>query len=401
MAGQATCASLLGSVLLAFSYAPSQAATPVARTMLPISIIDNRPFVDVRVDGHGPFSFLLDTGSSSSTVSAALATSLHLSAMHAGTGSGAGEQTVRFQTVRVATMTVGDFSFGPLDVPAFDTAELSRVTGFEHFDGVLGAEIFEQRVVTIDAARGQLSLVAPSGFKPAVGAVAVPFALDENEMPIVTASVSGVAGSFQVDTGDRSGLTLFGPFWRAHDLDRAIAPTVTAMTGYGIGGPILGIVGRPSTFLLGGFSIPHPVVRLSLQKSGSFTVKNRAGSIGMSILKRFEVSFDYPHHTMWLARGPGFDAPDPYDKGGMWLGLAQQDGLDVVAVTSGSPAAEAGLMEGDLLTKIGGLPAGPKTLFEIRKLLQAPGNNRLAVRAVRNGSRYETRLNTRDQIAPP
>src|SRR5208337_2746593 len=88
-------------------------------------------------------------------------------------------------------------------------------------------------------------------FHPTPGAIAIPFTLNEADMPVLDGVVAGVTGRFLVDTGDRSALTLFGPFWRGHHLDKAMSPTVEAMTGYGIGGPIRSIVGRMPQFTIG------------------------------------------------------------------------------------------------------------------------------------------------------
>jgi hypothetical protein len=369
--------------------------------VFPLSIVDNRPFIAVKVDAKGPFSFILDTGSSSSTVSTALATELKLVPASAGTGTGAGEQQVSFKIVHLNDLTVGPFSIGALDIPAMDTDQLSRVIGFQHFDGVLGTEIFQKYVLTLDAARKQLTIQDEDQFKPAADAISIPFSLDENAMPVVKASVAGITAMFQIDTGDRFSLTLFGAFWRAHRLDAQMGTTVEAMTGYGGGGPILGIVGRPTSFSIGDLPVPAPVTRLSLQKAGAFTRGDRAGSIGMGILKRFTVSFDYGHHMMWLSKGAAFDAPDRYDRSGMWLGLAQQRGLRVIDVTANGPAAKAGIHAGDVVTKVGGVPAEAKTLFEIRAMLQEP--NTLGVPIVVNrasGGDQVIRLVLQDLISP-
>jgi hypothetical protein len=394
--GLAACGSMPAS-------APAPTAAPDDETVLPMTLVDNRVFVDVRVDGQGPFAFLLDTGSGESIVSPALASSLRLPPTSTGSGSGAGEQRVSWDVVHVSSLTAGSWSLGPADLPAIDMSVLNRVIGFPRFDGVLGAEIFHGHVVTIDVARSQVSLVPTSRFVPPAGAVAVPFTLDEEEMPTITASVAGLAGLFEVDTGDRSSLTLFGPFWREHGLDRVITPNVTAMTGYGVGGPILGIVGRPANFTMQGLAVARPVTRLSLQKAGGFAKATRAGSIGMGILKRFTVSFDYAHHTMWLTRGPRSDAPDPYDRSGLWLGLPTGGGevLEVVAVTPGSPAAGAGLQAGDAVTRVDGVTAGPGTLFEIRQRLQSPGDAAVEVHGTRQGKPYEARFALKDLIGAP
>ncbi|WP_028224160.1 aspartyl protease family protein [Paraburkholderia ferrariae] len=365
----------------------------------PLSIIDNRAFVDVQVDAKGPFAFILDTGSSSSTISTALAEKLKLVPVGAGTGTGAGEQPLSFSNVHLNDLAVGSFSLGDLDIPAMDTTRLSRVIGFQHFDGVLGAELFRKYVVTLDAARKQVAIQDQDQFKPAADAIPVPFTLDENETPLVEASIDGTTALFQIDTGDRFSLTLFNGFWRSHQLDMKMGTTVEAMTGYGGGGPIRGIVGRPARFSIGNLAVPPPVTRLSLQAAGAFTRSDRAGSIGMGILKRFTVSFDYGHRVMWLSKSAGFDVPDRYDRSGMWLGLSPQ-GLRVIDVIANGPAAKAGVHDGDVVTKVGALPADANTLFAIRTLLEEPGISSVAVLVSRASGVQLTHVVLQDLISP-
>ncbi|WCM18256.1 PDZ domain-containing protein [Paraburkholderia bryophila] len=370
--------------------------------VLPLSIVDNRPFITATVDAKGPFSFILDTGSSSSTVSTALAAKLKLVPTGAGTGTGAGEQQLAFSIVHLNDLSVGSLSLGALDIPTMDTSQLDRVIGFQHVDGVLGAEIFHQGVLTLDAAKGQLTLQDEHQFKPAAHAIPIPFSLDENDMPVVKASVAGIAALFQIDTGDRFSLTLFGDFWRAHRLDRQMGATIEAMTGYGGGGPIRGRVGRSASFAIGALAVPAPVTRLSLQKAGAFTRADRAGSIGMGILKRFTVSFDYGRRVMWLSKNTGFDAPDLYDRSGMWLGLSRPGpgGLQVMDVTANGPAAKAGIRAGDVVVEVGDLPAGAATLFTIRAMLQQPRRSTVPIVVSRAGGDRPVSLVLKDLIPP-
>ena len=276
---------------------------------VPISLVDNRVFVHADVDGQGPFDFLVDTGAEVTSVSPALVKRLALPHVRDDSGGGAGEHQVSYSDVRVASVAVGKTSFGPVEAPAFDLTKLARIVGFRRFDGILGTELLRQDVVTIDPVRGLLTIEAASSFRPPRNAIGIPVTIegvvapnDNKGMPVFSGTVNGIAGTFEVDTGDRSGLTLFGPFWRAHQLDRTIGPTVTAMTGYGVGGPIRSIVGRPKTFTMAGLDVAPPVTRLSLQRGGSFTRSDHAGSIGMGVLRHFVVSFDYAHRMMWLVR---------------------------------------------------------------------------------------------------
>lgn len=387
-------------VLLLLLLCGSMARPAIASTAaLPLAVVDNRPFVDVTIDRKGPFAFILDTGSSSTTVSAALAQTLKLPRVNAGTGTGAGEQAVSFPVVRVDDLGIGPFSLHALDTPAIDVARLSRVMGFRHFDGVLGVEIFPHHVVTLDAARGQLIVQDSTRFKPPADAISVPFQLDDNGMPLLNATIAGTTGVFQIDTGDRFGVTLFGAFWRTHDMAAKFGTTVEAMTGYGVGGPIRSIVGRPADFSIGKLTVPAPVTRLSLQQAGSFTQTDRAGSIGMGVLKRFRVSFDYDRHLMWLSKSAAFNAPDRYDRSGMWLGLSDPHELEVVDVVANGPAATAGIAPGDRIEKVDALAADASTLAEIRAALQAPRTSTVSLRVRHAGVVREIRLMLKDLIS--
>ncbi len=367
----------------------------------PIDFIDNRVFVQTKVDGKGPFAFLLDTGSSSATIDSTLMKRLRLKPKGGGETGGAGEKTVGYETVHLKSLTLGDLALGAMDVPALDGQPLARVVGFQHFDGVLGAEIFADHVVTIDVGNARLTVEDTAHFVPGPAAVRVAMTLNGDLTPVIDAAIDGIAGRYLVDTGDRSSLTMFGPFWRANGLDKRIGRTVTAMTGYGIGGPIRGIVGRPESFTLGGVAVPPPVTRLSLQKAGAFASGDYAGSIGMGILRRFVVSFDYAHKALWLTKAADFDKPDLYDRAGAWLALTDGGGLTVLDIVDNGPAAQAGLKPGDRVTAVDDIPANWDSLFQLRALLRQPDKAAVTVSVLRGGKPMTLPVAPRDLISPP
>jgi membrane-associated protease RseP (regulator of RpoE activity) len=119
----------------------------------------------------------------------------------------------------------------------------------------------------------------------------------------------------------------------------------------------------------------HPVVGLSLDKGGSFADPSLSGNIGGGILKRFVVTFDYGHNTMYLkpVAGPVADL-DSYDRAGMWFNVTPE-GFKVISVTDGSPAAQAGIRPDDVITAIDGAPVSGLKLPDVRARLRndAPG----------------------------
>ena len=151
-----------------------------------------------------------------------------------------------------------------------------------------------------------------------------------------------------------------------------------AFTGFGVGGGIRSIVGRPDGLRLGGLTISSPLTRLSLQRSGAFAQADYAGSIGMGLLKGFVTTLDYGSGRMWLVPIPGAE-PDRYDRSGAWLALHGHGGIEVADVVAGGPADRAGLRPDDEVASVAGLPGRGADLFAIRSLLSSPGKDKVDV----------------------
>ncbi|MEJ0042840.1 MAG: hypothetical protein WDM81_11810 [Rhizomicrobium sp.] len=122
-------------------------------------------------------------------------------------------------------------------------------------------------------------------------------------------------GRFVVDTGDRSALTLFGPFWRAHQLDDTLGPGLEALTGYGVGGPIKGIVVRVPAFGFGKANAKGIVARLSLQNPAASPIRRSPAASAPACSKHFRTIVDYPHNRFLLV--PLKAEPDRFDRAGL------------------------------------------------------------------------------------
>ncbi len=351
--------------------APSTWAAQVAADV-PFTLVDNRVFVAATLNGVGPFQMLLDTGAGNIGISTA--TMLAIGARNEGGEeiSGAGEKTATVVKTHLRSLRIGAAEMRDLPTLAHTFGALNDVIGFRRFDGIAGAAVFRRYVVDIDFERSRLRLIEPDGYEAPPGAIVVPFTEYDGSIPLVDGIVAGVPGKFIVDLGDRSSLTLFGPFWRAHRLDAALAPGVEALTGYGVGGPIRGVVVRVQRFAFGAAEAGAIVARLSLQSSGGFADPAIAGSIGTGVLKHFHTVVDVARHRFVLEPRPRF--ADRYDRAGLWLG---RDGarFKVFDVVAAGPADQAGLRTGDVVTAIDGHKAESLDLFSVRERLRDPAAN--------------------------
>ena len=351
------------------------AGIAAAHFAVPFRMIDNREFVDAYVNGKGPFAFVVDTGSIS-LITPEVAAAVGIASVDAGLSGGVGEKREPMRHAVLDRLTFGDVSLTKLPVGVGSLRAIRDAIGFARFDGIIGSDVlrrYRTRIDGIGAGVMQLSDAAAVG-------VALPFRVVDDEI-VVAGSVNGIAGDFIVDTGDRSTLTLFGPFVAKHGLGSVNG--VVAVTGWGIGGPVRARVTR-ADFAAGPLVGRNVVARQSLQRAGAFTDPRFAGSIGNGLLKNYAITFDYEASRLYVARSAGTPQPDTYDRSGMWLRRVA-GGLEVVGTVSGGPADAAGLHAGDVIVGVDGVPAAAVDLIALRARLADPATTSVRVRVARAG----------------
>lgn len=320
---------------------------------MPFELVDNRIFVNVMLEGKGPFRFILDTGADSA-LSVETARKVGAKLGNEIEGRGAGESVVKAWETSVAETRIGGLVLKDQDYRVYDFSDMRHVFGSQIFDGVIGLPVFTQAVVRVDYARRLLTFTEASKFSYAGAGASVPFELAAF-LPIVRGEVDGKPVRLGLDTGDRSAFTLKSPFVAQYKLREKYAPKVEAVTGFGIGGPIRAQVVRLRSLKFGPFEIAGAVTRFSLQKAGAFASSDVAGNIGGAILKQFTVTFDYQRRRLYFEKNSSYGRRDTYDRAGLWLSGAR-DGrsFEVFDVTEGGPASEAGLKVGDQVVAIDG-----------------------------------------------
>jgi hypothetical protein len=350
-------------IVLAATAAQAQAASGAASNLsfldgkssfnVPFELVDNRIFVDVWLDGKGPFKFILDTGGYgglSNEVAHKIGAKLGAEVQ----GRGAGEKVVTARQTSVVETRIGGLALKDQDYTVYDFSDMRHIFGSQMFDGVIGLPVFSQTVVRVDYERSLLTFTRPSRFSYRGPGTVVPFEL-ERFLPIVRGEIEGVAARFGLDTGDRSTFTLKTPFVEEHKLRERYEPRVEAVTGWGIGGPIRAQVVRIGDFKFGGFEFRSMLTRLSLQKAGAFTSNDVAGNIGAGLLKQFNVTFDYSRRRLIFEKNRNYGRNDSYDRAGLWLSQsADGKSFEVFDVVAHGPAAEAGIKVGDRVLAIDG-----------------------------------------------
>jgi len=396
---------LLLAVLIMSSASVGQSLVPTkfsiagnkSSTTLPFELIDNRVFVEVHLNGRGPFHFILDTGANGFSLADTTVQTLGLKTEEAGEGRGVGEKTVSVRSTHLAEAQLGDLQFRDLEADVYPFGDSGNVFGSEPVDGVVGLEVFQHVVVKHDYVRKVLTFTLPDKFNYQGAGVIVPFDRPR-QIPVVDADLDEIRGKFGVDTGARSSLLLYTPFVDQYRLREKYSAHVEGVTGWGIGGPVRSLLARAEELRIGSVVVRNLVVRLSTQKQGLTTSSAMAGLIGPDVLSQFDVTFDYSRNRIIFEKNSQYGRRDSYDRAGLWMGQSGEHfvAIDVIA---GGPAAAAGVQQGDTILAIDGADTANLVLPDVReKIRREPVGKKMTLLVDSAGKRRSVVFTLRDLV---
>lgn len=218
-------------LLLVRAAAAAPSITLEGRDALAFTLVDNRIFVAVTVNGRGPYQFIFDSGGSN-ILDLATARELGLTLEGDNPAEGAGAATQQAWRTRVDDAALGPVRMRSQEFMVLSLDTIRRAIGFRRLDGVVGRELFQRFLIDIDYRASKLGFIDRSLWTPSPSwknAVPLTFV---GSIPAMQGAVDGVAGTFVIDTGDRSSLTLFGPFVERHGLRARHSRKVRAVTGW-------------------------------------------------------------------------------------------------------------------------------------------------------------------------
>jgi hypothetical protein len=284
------------------------ATTTANETSIPFMYVDNRIVIECKINGQGPFAMILDTGSPSIAITPETAAKLGVGIRDAGSVSGAGNNTVKNGHARIASLSIGMSTFRNMQSDVLDLTEIRTKLHFTHLDGIIGYPVLKQFATYVNVDEKMLTFARTAPQAPA-NATTTHF---EGVLPEIHGTIDGIGGKIIVDTGDRSSLTLFGPFARHYGFFGRYPSRQNIVTGYGLGGAVYGDVFTIPSLDVFGTRLSRIVTRASRQTGGVFASTDDSASIGTGVLKRFNIVFDYPHETIIAWPSRYFTTPDRF-----------------------------------------------------------------------------------------
>jgi hypothetical protein len=360
------------------------AAAPIT---IPFDLATRHVIVKVRVNDSRPLSFVLDTGANAAIIRMATAQELNLSLYGNVNSGGAGAGTQVGRRVKDATWSlVGLEGFSQPVTLALPLPEVPSRLGRD-IDGVIGGEFIKEFVVELDYQARTITLHDRRTFRYSGSGETLPLEFTANTHPVVQAAVTPLGGRpieqrFLLDIGSGLALVLHSPFVLEHNLSGSRSGTIRAIGLAGTGGRSVGRIGRVAALRIGSFTIRDIITLFSEDTAGAFANRSLAGNIGAQIASRFRTTLDYGGRRVILEPSPTF--AEPFDSAFSGVAL-RAEGLEyrifrVREVLEDSPAAVAGIQEGDVITSIDGILANDLTLTTINEILEKPAAHELTIR---------------------
>jgi len=386
------------------------------RARVPFVSQRNLLIISALLNGRGPYHFLLDTGVATSLLTdPQLADSLGLA--HGteyrlmgvgGTDSGLRAYEAPHVRVSLAGAEAADLSWLVL---SSDVLDLSGYVGMP-IHGIIGADLFRSFVVTINPQQLVLGLADPAYYKAPTGRrwAALPLHLDHDKA-YLTAEVQQLGAApdapalplrLLLDTGAGHALSLE----TTSDLRlRLPATRLRTDLGRGLTGLISGSLGRVATVHLGRYHLPQVLTSFpdsaQVHERLTGTERLRNGSLGFEVLKRFTTVIDYPHSRLLLRPTTALSEPFEHDMCGLDL-LATGPTYRryvVQRVVPGSPAASAGIAEGEELVSINFIPLIAYSMSDLNRMLHSQHGRVLLLLLRRaDGEVYPASIKLRRQI---
>jgi hypothetical protein len=357
-----------------------------------------------RINGHGPYRFIFDTGGHS-ILSPAVARELGLAVTGHGQTDGAGEGTLPEQYARIDRVDIGGADSRGASaggVTVFDQPFYIIEMGYPTLErgegpplgGLLGLEMLERLGVRIDYPGKRMTFTAFDRHRLDPRATVVPLTFDD-DIPLVDASLDGHPGVFALDTGNAN--TIFVQREWAEKVGLATRMRAGLETAsFGAGGVSRNWASRLGPFEIGGATLDHQIGRYAEDRRGAFASRTEAGNVGTDVLANFVVDFDYRRGLMaWRYVGA---AEPPFSRSGVRALKDRPEDFLVITVADGSPAAEAGVQAKDRLVALNGRPAAQLSGADLLDAFQQAPGTPVRVRVARGEQRIDATIVLREML---
>ncbi|MBV8638300.1 MAG: aspartyl protease family protein [Candidatus Eremiobacteraeota bacterium] len=365
-------------------------------TSVPVDLVENHVYLNVMLNGKGPYRFIFDTGGQN-IVDPAVAREIGAFGKGQAQANGVGSTTESLSFAKVDSLQVGDALLRDQLFAVVPVRQGFGVSAGQPADGLIGWEVLARFVTSFNYAQKTVDLTLPSAAQAPSGAHVVPFVFNGTQ-PQIACAIDAIPSECTIDTGARDTLSFYAPFVAEHPSVKPAALTAAGVGGFGVGGPSVGQLGRVRSVQIDDITLNDLVGDFTSQTAGAFANPFTAANLGGNLLRRFDVTFDYNRQTMALVPNAAFNQPDTYERAGIFL-IRNAGKPTVIDARPNTPAAQAGIEKGDVITSVDGTPTTGMSLQSVRDYFFRPVGTvlRLGV-TTKDGAQKTVTLTLRDYV---
>ena len=271
-------------------------------------IFENRIIIPVRIKESKELKMIFDTGAPNKDVgifvpelSDKLGLEFEKESVFGGGGSGKGVPVRIAKGEKVSIMGIGLFS------ERFVVLTKRRPKPFPQQDGIIGRLILDEYIVEIDFDKNMLNLYDPFTFEADRGWEAISLTM-ENELPIINTTIdlihkNNIPVSLFVDIGAKVNLMI-----KTNPSKKIVPPKGAEEESLGAGtqGNVFGKKGLIRKLILGKFIIEDIDASFANRKPDPNFPPGCEGILGIRILKKFNLIFDYFNEVIYLKPNSNF-----------------------------------------------------------------------------------------------
>ena len=185
---------------------PEESVLEVTKVVLPLDSYAPRPNIEFKINGKGPFLFVLDTGAQGFVIDADLAKELKLPVVgKSAMGDPSDPQAIEVDRVRIESIDLGGVSLAGVVADSWDMPE--QVRRHLRGRGVFGLNMLSAFLVTFDYPGSKI--VIENGALPVSSDDNVlPWSAEDDGLPTVKISIQGNAFDAHIDSGSPNQITL-------------------------------------------------------------------------------------------------------------------------------------------------------------------------------------------------
>ena len=374
---------------------------------VPFSMLGSYMVIKANINESSELNFILDTGIRSTIITELQANdslSLAFNEERYVQGLGGSDPILAYVSENNTIHLGRKLSFQNKTVALLqeDVLELSRQIG-SPINGLLGADLLEEYIVQIDFIAQKLTFYAKEDFELPPKYHSLPLMVEQQKLYVPLKVTDIHAKEYQLkmllDTG--AGLCAW---LRTIGTDVVPLPEnkVYGRIGEGISGEVTGYLARIPSVCLGDYCLSNPVVVFPDSVCISDLVINtgRDGTIGSQLLSRFNLFVNVEGKQLHIRPNSNFKKEFSYNVAGLELiqSIVGLPRYEVVEVWADSPAAQAGILPGDIIREVEGDNAYSMSLSELRGYFEQSKKRTLRIELERDGNVLTLNLNLRAKI---